>query len=293
MQKRFVTNDEVTGMCAEIAVSLPWHKAFYGVPRGGIAVAYCIAGNCEGVITDDPATADFIVDDLIDSGATRDHYLALYPNAKFIALYDFSETPKERWLVFPWEVTRGGDDDSATDIFTRLLEFVGEDPNREGLVETPKRMAKMFTEITSGYSEDPATYFKTFEENAGDYDQMIMVGPIPFYSMCEHHLAPFFGDAWVAYIPDKRFAGISKFARTLDTFAKRLQIQERLTEQVASTVDECVKPLGVGVIIRARHLCMEMRGAKKPGAKTTTSSMKGVFLTDPKARAEFLSLIKE
>ncbi len=177
-------------------------------------------------------------------------------------------------------------------IFKQLLHYIGEDTSREGLVETPKRMAKAWKEITCGYDQDPADYFKTFSEDAEDYDQMILLDPIPYYSTCEHHLLPFFGHAYIGYIPDKTFAGISKFARVVETFSKRLQIQERMTEQIASAINEGVSPLGVGVIIRGEHLCMSMRGVKSPGVVTTTSSMKGVFLNDAKARNEFLQLIK-
>lgn len=291
LPKLFLTNDDIVCRCAEIANDLPEGKTFYGVPRGGIAPAYSISAMTSGYITDDPADADYIVDDLIDSGKTRDWYISKYPDAQFVFLYDHSET-KEEWLVFPWEVARHGNDESATDIFVRLLELVGEDPSREGLVETPKRMEKMYAEITSGYKENPADYFKTFSENADSYDEMIILDPIPFYSICEHHMVPFMGDVTIGYIPDKRFAGLSKFARAVGTFARRLQIQERMTHQIAECIEKYVQPKGVAVIIRARHLCMEMRGVKTHGVFTTTSALKGVMMTDTKARNEFLHLTR-
>lgn len=292
LPKKYLNNSEIITRCADIAVSIPADKLFYGVPRGGIAPTYYIAAMAAGYITDNPAEADYIIDDLIDSGSTRSYYKSRWPKARFLFLYDHSEEKKE-WLVFPWEVTREGNDKSAVDIFTRLLELVGEDPNREGLVDTPKRMEKMYLEITSGYQEDPANYFRTFEENAESYDEMIILDPIPFFSMCEHHMAPFFGDVYIGYIPDKKFAGLSKFVRTVGTFARRLQIQERMTHQIAECLEKYVQPKGVAVIIKARHLCMEMRGVKTHGVYTTTSALKGVMMSDTKARNEFLQLTRK
>lgn len=292
MKKKFLTNDEIMIRCAEIANDLPNNRLFYGVPRGGIAPAYAIATMSNGGVVDNFMDADYIVDDLIDSGETRAYYMARNTKAKFIFLYDHTEKPKKEWLVFPWEVTKNNEDKSSTDIFVRLLQLIGEDPTREGLLETPVRMEKMYSEITAGYREHPASYFKTFREDAATYDEMIMLDPIPFFSLCEHHLAPFFGHAFIAYIPDEEYAGISKFGRVVNTYSRRLQIQERLTNQIAETIATFLKPRGVAVVIRARHLCMEMRGLKTHDVYTTTSSMRGVFMSDSKARSEFLQLIR-
>ena len=172
-----------------------------------------------------------------------------------------------------------------------ILEGVGEDPNREGLLETPARVARMYEEVLGGLEEDPARHFEvTFDEG---HEEIVLVGDIPFYSMCEHHLAPFFGKAHVAYVPgaDGRICGISKLARLVDGFAKRPQVQERLTGQVADTLMEALHPAGVIVVMEAEHMCMSMRGVKKPGSKTTTRAVRGCFETDPAARAEALSLI--
>lgn len=171
-----------------------------------------------------------------------------------------------------------------------ILEGVGEDPDREGLQKTPARVAKMYAECFAGLYEDPAEFFETtFDEH---HEEMVLVRDIPFYSMCEHHLAPFFGKAHVAYIPakDGRICGLSKLARLVDTFAKRPQVQERLTSQVADTLREQLNPQGVLVVVEAEHLCMSMRGIKKAGAKTTTSAVRGI-LRDPATRAEALQLI--
>jgi GTP cyclohydrolase I len=172
-----------------------------------------------------------------------------------------------------------------------ILANLGEDVNREGLLDTPKRVAKMYGEVFSGYELNPKDILgTTFADDA--HEELVMVGPIPFYSHCEHHMVPFFGQAWIGYIPEGKVVGISKFARLLDCYARRLQIQERLTDQVANMIQEVLHPKGVAVIIRAEHMCMSMRGVKKPGTRTTTSAMRGVFLKEPDARAEFLSLVQ-
>ena len=172
-----------------------------------------------------------------------------------------------------------------------ILEGVGEDPDREGLRETPARVARMYEEVFAGLSENPARHFEvTFDEH---HEEMVLVKDIPFYSMCEHHLVPFFGKAHVAYIPatDGRICGLSKLARLVDAFAKRPQVQERLTSQIADTLIEQLNPQGVIVVLEAEHMCMSMRGVKKPGSQTVTSAVRGVFEKSAPARSEALSLI--
>jgi GTP cyclohydrolase IA len=291
--KKFITHREVSARVADIARRIGQGQTIYGVPRGGVAPAYMLAGMTDGKVVDDPLQANIIIDDLIDSGRTYEAHRLAYPNAKFFALFE-KELPipphtSNEWLVFPWEV-KGDQDESSFDIFGRLLQFVGEDLDREGLKETPKRMAKMYGEITAGYSENPGDYFKSFSENAEAYDQLITEEAIPFYSMCEHHVVPFFGEVIIGYIPDKKLVGLSKLVRVVNTFSKRLQIQERMTHQIANTIQEYIDPIGVAVVVKARHLCMEMRGVARPGVRTTTSAMLGRMLTDSKARAEFFSL---
>ncbi|WP_456278537.1 GTP cyclohydrolase I FolE [Bacillus sp. AK128] len=172
-----------------------------------------------------------------------------------------------------------------------ILEAIGEDPNREGLLDTPKRVAKMYAEVFSGLNEDPKEHFKTiFGE---DHEELVLVKDIPFFSMCEHHLVPFYGKAHIAYIPrGGRVTGLSKLARAVEAVAKRPQLQERITSTVADSMVESLEPLGVMVVIEAEHMCMTMRGVKKPGASTVTSAVRGVFENDVSARAEVLSLIK-
>ena len=172
-----------------------------------------------------------------------------------------------------------------------ILEGIGEDPEREGLLETPARVARMYEEVFAGLTEDPARHFEmTFDEH---HEEMVLVRDIPFYSMCEHHLVPFFGKAHVAYIPaaDGRVCGLSKLARLVEAFARRPQVQERLTTQIADTLIEQLDPRGAIVVMEAEHMCMSMRGVKKPGSKTITSAVRGAFEKSQATRAEALSLI--
>ncbi len=171
-----------------------------------------------------------------------------------------------------------------------IIEALGEDPQREGLVETPQRVARFYAEVFEGLESDPGDML---EVSFGDehYQEIIMVKEIPFYSMCEHHFVPFHGEAHVAYLPRGRVTGLSKLARIVDGYARRPQMQERLTAQVASALDEKLNPLGVLVVIEAEHLCMSMRGVRKPGAKTVTSAVRGVMESNPATRAEAMSLM--
>jgi GTP cyclohydrolase I len=172
-----------------------------------------------------------------------------------------------------------------------LLDSIEEDSDREGLLDTPKRVAKMYEEIFAGYSQDPKEILsRTFQE---EHQEMVLVKDIPFYSHCEHHMVPFFGVVHVAYIPQGCVVGISKLARLVECYAKRLQIQERMTSSIADDIEKYLNAKGVAVIVDAEHLCMTMRGVKKPGAKTVTSAMRGVFKDNTNnARMEVLNLIK-
>ncbi|WP_106532011.1 GTP cyclohydrolase I FolE [Planomicrobium soli] len=174
---------------------------------------------------------------------------------------------------------------------TMILEAVGEDINREGILDTPKRVAKMYAEVFSGLHEDPKEFFKTvFHEG---HEELVLVKDIPFYSMCEHHLVPFFGKAHVAYIPrDGVVTGLSKLARAVETVARRPQLQERITSTIADSLVDTLNPHGVFVMVEAEHLCMTMRGIKKPGAKTVTAVSRGVFEEDAIKRSEVISYIK-
>lgn len=250
---------------------------YYGVPRGG----QYIAAMLNPVDTIDEA--DVIIDDLIDSGTTQNKYKQY--NKPFIGLFNkqTEEELKGKWLIFPWEQK---DKIPVEENFVRILEYLGEDPNREGLRDTPKRYIKFLKEFLK-----PKEFnFTTFD--AEGTDEMIIQTNIPFYSLCEHHIAPFFGVANVAYIPNGKIVGLSKLARTVDLYANRFQNQERITTQIAERLQKELQPKGVAVTLKAQHLCMCMRGVKKHDTWTHTSKMIGAFKQDQKARNEFLSLIK-
>ena len=180
-------------------------------------------------------------------------------------------------------------DATLTELVAQMLERLGEDPERNGLLRTPERVEKSLRWLTRGYHMSAAEIIggALFEEK---HDSMVLVKDIEMYSMCEHHMLPFFGKVHVAYIPDGRIVGLSKVARVVDVFARRLQVQERLTDQIAEAISETLAPQGVGVIVEAFHLCMMMRGVEKQNSKTITSAMRGVFLEDNKTREEFLRL---
>lgn len=181
----------------------------------------------------------------------------------------------------------------AESAFKTIIRWAGDDPSRDGLKETPARVARAFEEFFKGYHDDPeAILAKTFEEIEG-YDEMIVLRGIRFESHCEHHMAPIIGRAWVAYIPKGRVVGISKLARVVDAFAKRLQIQEKMTAQIANTIEKVLQPEGVGVVIKAEHHCMTTRGVHKHGTDMVTSRMLGAFRDNPMTRQEFLAMVTD
>ncbi len=173
----------------------------------------------------------------------------------------------------------------------QLLRLIGEDPDREGLQETPLRFLKAMAEYTKGYRERPEDVLKVFEDGGEGVDEMVIVRDIPVYSLCEHHLAPFFGKAYVGYVPDKKILGLSKISRLVEVYSRRLQVQERLTNQIADALAKHLQPLGVAVVIECRHLCMESRGVKHAGSSTVTSALRGSIKKNADTRKEFLSLI--
>ncbi len=189
------------------------------------------------------------------------------------------------------EPTSGGESpDHIERLAEHILGMLGEDIERDGLRETPKRYARVMRELTQGYDQDPEEVLRSAMFDVS-YDEMVIVKDIEVFSLCEHHMLPFFGRMHIAYIPQKKVIGLSKTARIVDIFARRLQIQERLTQQVAETIQGAIQPAGVGVVCEAQHLCMMMRGVEKQHSATITSAMLGVFRDNPKTREEFLSLV--
>ena len=279
MTKTYINWTEVYNRLKVITKDLPKDTKYYGVPRGG----QIIAGMTNNAV-DTIEGADVIIDDLIDSGTTEERYKE--HNKPFIALIDKRKEYQLSWIVFPWEIKENDSEETVEDNVTRLLQYFGEDVNREGLQETPKRFIKFFKEFLN----PPKWNCTTFEGEG--YDEMIIQTNIPFHSLCEHHIAPFFGTGTIAYIPNKKIVGLSKLARTLETFARRLQNQERITTQVAEFLWNELDPKGVAVSLTAKHMCMEMRGVKKHDTWTTTNKLLGFFKTDPDARNEFINSIK-
>ena len=302
--KLFLTNKDINNLANQARIQIdelrkhqktfePFKKyKVYPVPRGGIPAAYALGSHMPVIVVDDPAEADIIFDDIIDSGTTREKYKKQYPNKPFLALINKQHIDdqlkyKGQWIVFPWEGKHEDDTGTIDDNIRRLLQFVEPDPYREGLHETPKRVAKAWEFWTKGYKEDPANVLKVFKDGSENYDEMITVKDIPFYSHCEHHMAPFFGTCTISYIPDGRIVGLSKLARLSDMYARRLQVQERLTSQISDAIMEHLNPKGVGVMVKARHMCMESRGTCKQGHHTITTSLRGV-MKEAGPRMEFL-----
>lgn len=295
------TNSDVIEMATDLAKRVRAEMnvdcealSAYPIPRGGVPAALALSAAWERLrhaqggpalfIADEPVTADFYVDDLIDSGAT----LGRYPDKPFFALLDKRAwCHGVDWVQWPWEGTAvGGIEDNVR----RLIQYVGEDAGRGGLLETPGRVAKAWLEWCSGYGQEPGEVLKCFEDGADGCDEMVVVKDIPLYSKCEHHMADIFGTATIAYVPNGRIVGLSKLDRLLEVYARRLQVQERLTGQVADALMEHLGAKGAGVVIKARHMCMESRGVRKQGHHTVTSALRGVFKDQAATRAEFLAL---
>jgi GTP cyclohydrolase I len=195
-------------------------------------------------------------------------------------------------IVESGRITGRPTQEEAEEAVRTLILWAGDDPDREGLIETPNRVVRSYNEFYAGYDQDPEqVLMKTFEESGG-YDEMVLIRDISIDSHCEHHMVPISGKAHVAYIPNNRVVGISKLARVVEIFSKRLQIQEKMTVDIATTIDRVLKPQGVAVVIEASHQCMTTRGIRKPGADTVTSQMLGSFRDDPSTRREFLAMIR-
>lgn len=308
LERAMMVNHVPWGVCYQ-AAGILWERIkrggalaqieyVYGVPRGGCVAATLLQSlaHRDGrilMVLDEPIRGALVVDDLVDSGATLRGWKE--KGYQVEALFRKPTSPTDispdamildGWLTFPWEAREGT---GAEDIVTRLLQFIGEDPSRNGLLETPKRVLKAWKELTIGYAQDHRVILnKAFDQ---PHDELILLRGIEFHSTCEHHMLPFYGTAAVGYIPTTSVVGISKLARLVDCFARRLQIQERLTRQIADAIVEVLNPSGVGVIIKAKHSCMGCRGVMQSDSDMITSVMLGSLRNNAAARAEFLSLV--
>lgn len=263
-------------------------RIIYGVPKGGMIATGFLR---KAITTYDPKEADIILDDLIDSGATQRLYNQMYPNTPFVGLFDKQKENITDWLIFPWESDHPMGEDNVQQNIVRMLQYIGEDPSREGLLDTPNRVVRSWDELYGGYKIKPESLMTVFE-NKG-CDEIVLLKNIEFHSSCEHHMLPFSGKAHIAYIPDKWIIGVSKLARILDVYARRLQIQETIGEQVTSALMNHLKPKGAACVIEAQHLCMKCRGVNKQESIMVTSSMKGAFMDKPAAREELMQLIRK
>lgn len=267
------------------------YASVYGVPRGGVPIAIMLAKQLGLSVAETPAHDSIIVDDICDSGATLARFngalkVALFrkPHSKIVP--DFIGAETDEWIEFPWEAQEL----PAEDAVLRIIQAIGENPRREGLLDTPKRVVKSWTDIFKGYKMQPESILSTKFAGEG-YDQMVVLKDIEFFSNCEHHMLPFFGKAHIAYIPGKEVVGLSKLARLVECFSRRLQIQERLTQQIAEAMETHLKPRGVGVMIEAKHFCMVTRGVNKQNSIMKTTCLKGLIKDSQAAREEFLKMI--
>jgi GTP cyclohydrolase IA len=293
MNKTILTWNQVFDLLEQIPYK---GKTVYGVPKGGMILTAFLT-NVR--VTYRPELADIILDDLVDSGKTREFYKKKFPDAEFYALINKWRDSISDWIVFPWETDHPQREDNIQENIIRQLQYIGEDPNRPGLVGTPDRIVKMWNEVFRGYDSKKKPDITIFKNDSDGlvYDQMI-IDSGEFYSHCEHHMVPFFGQYWFGYIPSKEGAivGLSKVARLVDYHSARLQIQERLVHDIVEDIWNALSrdntpPLGMGLVMEAEHLCKTMRGAKKKG-KMTTVKLKGVFLDKKIVREEFLNRCK-
>ena len=290
---------EVSVMALALRQRNPDAQLVYGIPNGGIPVA-ALTGltliTPAETVTPEMLRESYgeellVVDELVDSGRTLSPYAA--EGIRVDSLFRKSHSPGslapqasefQGWLTFPWERGTGPED-----AVVRLLEWIGENPLREGLLDTPKRVTKAFREMTAGLHQTPADVLGTvFNETS---DQMVVVKGVRFSSLCEHHLLPFTGTVAVGYVPDGRVIGLSKIPRLIEVFAKRPQVQERMTNQIARALMAHLLPNGVGVVVRAHHACMGCRGVRQPDAEMITSCMLGCMKDDPASRAELMEFI--
>lgn len=270
------------------------YDSIFGIPSGGVLPAYVISQILGLPLIKFPMRNTLIVDDILDSGKTLFEWQATHDtavlynkgNSSINPTYCVEKLPSDEWVLLPHEKQTG-----IEDHITRMFEYIGENPNREGLKETPKRIVKMWNEIFRGYRKEDKPKITVFNNKCDGihYDQMIVDSGTGF-SMCEHHMAPFEFSYDFAYIPGDKVLGLSKVARIVDYYAAKLQVQERLVKEIVDELEKELQPKAIGLVIKGRHLCKSMRGVKKEG-KMITSDLRGLFKTEPETRAEFLSLV--
>lgn len=280
------------------------YTSIHGVPQGGVPLAIELSNRLHIPIiaADGIEEHTLIVDDIVDSGRTRVRYIKNdfvclhwktkqnpdFPTPNYAAdIISPDDVRWDEWIVYWWE---GKENKSIDDSVIRMLEYIGEDPTREGLKDTPDRVIKSWKHLFSGYKQLEEDIPTTFDSKG--HSQIVLLKNIELYSMCEHHIMPFIGKAHVAYIPNQKIMGISKLARIVEMYARRLQIQERIGEQVTEFLMKHLNAEGAACMIEAQHLCMQMRGVEKQNSVMVTSSLKGVFMDKPAARKELMDLIK-
>lgn len=295
MKKEIITWEQFQTECKELARLINQgpiaYKNIYPVLRAGAYVALELSKHFNIPVSEELTPDSLVVDDIVDSGRTiaqfKDNDTAtLHYKKRAKVKPKFYLREVSDWVVYPWESQEEGPEENIV----RILEYIGEDPNREGLLDTPKRVVKSYKELFGGYNQDPKDLFRVF--SADGYDQMIISKDIEFYSFCEHHMLPFWGKVHIAYIPKEKVIGLSKLARIVEVYARRLQIQEQLTNQIANAINNLLKPWGVAVVIEGQHMCQAMRGVQKKNAMMVTSAMLGNFKKQIETREEFLNLIK-
>ncbi|PIP65717.1 GTP cyclohydrolase I FolE [Candidatus Peregrinibacteria bacterium CG22_combo_CG10-13_8_21_14_all_49_11] len=272
----------------------------HGIPKSGsIVAAHLQSADPRLIVVYDPKEADCFVDDIVDTGRTQQLYFDRYQK-KTYALFGkgaaqncIRNVPPTQWVEFPWE-SQEQTNKEHQDFVVRLLEELGEDASRPALLDTPARFLKAWREMTRGYTMDVKLKAMEIEESLFPTDThgMIVVRDIEFHSLCEHHLLPFVGKVHVGYLPYKHTIGHSKIPRIVEMYASRLQVQERLGQQICDAIADVVQPKGIGVLIEGSHFCMLMRGVKKEHTTITTSHLKGVFAEDARTRQEFLQLVR-
>lgn len=281
-------------------INITKYKNIYGIPKNGLIIASMISNKLGVPIVDKKdiqKNNTLIVDDILDSGNTILKYqekadcLVIFSKKKKLpdgVLYCYKFVKKDEWVSWFWEE----DIQDKEEVVRRQIQQIGEDCNREGLLDTPARVIRSYDKLYGGYKQRPEDVLKT--TFSCEYDEIILLRDIPLYSTCEHHLLPFVGKCHIGYIPGEcgKVIGVSKLARLMEVFARRMQIQEKLTMQIGTALVKSLKPKAVGVIIQASHMCMTARGVEKPGSSMVTSYMYGAFKTEASAREELLRLIQ-